>query len=259
MDVGMTLISSLDGIGSEAAYERASINLCCLDSSEKKFFALMKSYGESDSPKETIDGADRKEFAEEMIVDAIKLHIILGVARLYKEGDIRAPLVYGFTNSEGKLKRIIKSMPVRTVVSQIPFRIEKTEAHDFNEFLKSTRNPEENAFMKRPYKCFEDSFATRSSELTFTSLVTGLESIFHRRGVQRIGAEIARNCATLIGVDKDDAEVIESKLKTLYNKRSLVLHEAGAIEEEDIPELRDYLRRSIRKVLKLGLSANQVK
>ena len=256
---GMDLISEMEGIGSEAAYERAEIDLCCVDLEEKQFVAVMKSYdssmtklpGETEAPKQTL--------VEDMLIDSYRLHKILGLARLYDEGDIRAPLVYGFEPGNGKPRRIIKSMTVRTLVSRVPFRVGEDKIHEFNLFLKSAKDPSENGFVKRSFRCFEDSFATRAPGLAFTSIAMGLEYMFHRRIVQKISEEVAKNCATLIATNQNEFRVIETKLRMLYRKRSGLLHEAGTIGEEDILVLRSYLRRSIRKALELGLDAEQVK
>ena len=76
------------------AYERAEAQLTCFNRRENKFYIAQKVYRLS---PDQISAIGRNEMPDmtEMVVDSIKLSMKLSLARLFQEGDIRAPLSYG--------------------------------------------------------------------------------------------------------------------------------------------------------------------
>ena len=258
-EVGIGLISLMEGIGSEAAYERAQANYACFDSKDNRFYVLQKVYPPVAQRIQQTTSESEMPHVEEMLVDLIKLIMTLSLVRLFKEGDIRAPLAYGLIIEDRKPRRLIKQFATNTLVSRIPFELKKEELAPLNEFLKSNSLPLANTFLNRPFKYFEDSYATHSNELAFTSLMIGLECLFHRPRTKPISKEVPENCAALLSADDSGREMIRTNLTVLYEKRSNALHEGESITKDEILMLRDYLRQSIKKALQFNLGATELK
>ncbi|MDG6998580.1 MAG: hypothetical protein JRN15_05640 [Nitrososphaerota archaeon] len=173
---------------------------------------------------------------------------------MFKEGDIRAPLAYGF-NLEGNMhRRLIHSFASNTIRSRILFTLNDADAAELERFIPLATSIFNNSSLKGPFKNFEDSYSVHTSELAFTSLMIGLESIFHKRGNKKIGEEISMNCSQLIAINETDRILIAKKLLKLYSKRNGIMHEGKRVEQADILLLRDYLRRSIKEIHLSGMN-----
>lgn len=106
-EMGIALISKLEGVGPEMAYERAEAQYACLNSKEHKFYVAAKTYQPSPDQYSTMERNEMPDMTL-MLIDTFKLTTKLSLARLYQEGDIRAPLSYGVVINKSELKRVLK-------------------------------------------------------------------------------------------------------------------------------------------------------
>lgn len=91
------------------------------------------------------------------------------------------------------------------------------------------------------------------------SLIISLESLFNPGG-QEAGYRVSRNAAVLLGKEKDEAKLIFSEIKDLYNKRSNIIHtgKSNIINKEDLLKLRYYVREAIKEIVKTGKNKNEL-
>ena len=117
-------------------------------------------------------------------------------------------------------------------------------------------------YLDLAFKNFEQSYQLQNFALSFLTLMIGMEVLFNPGGSE-LTYRISRNLAALIGEDRDDSDNIfnrmhksyksKSKNKGLYQLRSEIVHKgkSNIVKEEDVLELRGYLRRAIKKVYKI--------
>ncbi|MDG6953943.1 MAG: hypothetical protein JRN33_03025 [Nitrososphaerota archaeon] len=256
---GIALISRLEGVGPEMAYERAEAQFACLNRKEKKFFIAQKAYKLSPDQLAAIARNEIPDMTE-MIVDSIKLSMKLSLARLLQGGDIRAPLSYGVIINRPELKRILKGIAANTVLSRVPFVLDAESAPKINEFIRTTDARLFRPYVRSAFKNFEESYSTHSEKQALTSLIASMEGIFHRPYVEKISEEIATNCATLIGRSSTERAFIHSNVRRLYARRSSILHEGSdqAAPGGDLLVLRDYVREAISKLVQTGATKVQL-
>jgi hypothetical protein len=82
-----------------------------------------------------------------------------------------------------------------------------------------------------------------------------LESLFND-GQQDLRYKLSRGCAILLGKTIEESGRIYKDVTGLYDKRSKLVHTGNKknITESDVLLLKEYTRRSIRRLLKLDLS-----
>ena len=250
---GIALISRLEGVGAEMAYERAEAQFGCLNRKEKKFFIAQKEYKLSPDQVEVVKRNEMPNVTE-MLIDSIKLLMKLSLARLFQEGDIRAPLSYGIVIDKPELKRILKGTAANTVVSRIPFVLDADNASKVSEFIRTTDAKSFQPSIQFAFKNFEESYSTHSERQAFTSLMAAMEGLFHEPNVKEISGEIATKCSVLMGGSSAEQASVYSNLRRLYRKRSRILHGGSAevVSSSDSSLLRDYVRQSIKKLIQSG-------
>ncbi len=256
---GIALISKVEGVGVEMAYERAEAQFACLNRKEKKFFVAQKVYKLTPDKLAAIKRNEMPDLTE-MVVDSIKLTMKLSLARLYQEGDIRVPLSYGVIINKPNLKRILKGIAANTVISRIPFVLDADSVPRVNEFVRTTDAKSFQPYVQSAFKNFEESYSTHSERQAIISLMASMEGLFHRPYAEKISEEIATNCAALLGSDSADRALIHSDVRRLYTRRSSILHEGSdqAVSRGDLLMLRGYVRETIKKLVQTGVSKRQL-
>lgn len=167
--------------------------------------------------------------------------------RLFKEGDIDVPLTYYFTDEPN----LPKSSERRLAhYSRGPmYHLNKGDIPKLQDLLNKTKMPFRD-YIQLAFDSFEWSYEIHSENLAFLSLMNGLESLFNP-GPGEIRYRLSRNCAVLLGKDKQEANEIFRNVRNLYDLRSSIVHGGKKIIVQDgqIHEVRRYLRESIKKLL----------
>jgi len=115
------------------------------------------------------------------------------------------------------------------------YTLENSEISSLETFIQNTRLPFAQSFLELAFKNFELSYQIRDINLSFLSLMISLEALFNPGG-QELRYRISRNTAVLLGKDRDDSEMIFSKIKELYDKRSAIVHngEPSVVNKEEL-------------------------
>ena len=256
---GIALITRLEGVGPEMAYERSEAQFACLNRKEEKFFIAQKAYKLSPDQRAAI-GRNEMPNMTEMIVDSIKLSMKLSLARLFQEGDIRAPLSYGIIINKPDLKRVLKGIAANTIISRIPFVLDADSAPKVNEFVRTTDARTFRPYVQSAFKNFEESYSTHSERQALTSLIASMEGLFHRPYAEKISEEIATNCALLLGSTSSERTSIHSNVRRLYTRRSSILHDGNdqPVSRADLLMLRGYVREAVKKLVQTGVTKGEL-
>jgi hypothetical protein len=187
---------------------------------------------------------------DQMIYEEIEPELRL--MRLYKEGNICMPVRFHISYSNGAPGTKLIGRTNDHVEFQ-KYVLDDVEIPELKRFVEDTRLPFELGYLEFAFSNFEQSYEVSKYDLAFLSLMTGMEALFNPGGSE-ITYRISRNAAVLIGKDKEDSEKVFKRMKDLYGKRSQIVHmgRPHAVQPEDILEMRDYLRRSIKEVYKIN-------
>jgi hypothetical protein len=174
--------------------------------------------------------------------------------RLFKEGNISTPLEYYYLLRNNRPKSLIR-LAYGGFVSYHPYRLEISELPELEKFLQRTMLPFSEPSVHLAFGNLELSYSVDNKASSFLTLMVGMEALFNPSGGYELTYTISRNCAVLLGKDKEDSLRIFNDVKRLYGKRSRIVHGAGksrVIENEDLLRLRGYLRESIKKMEEIG-------
>lgn len=179
--------------------------------------------------------------------------------RLFKEGDIRIPLMYYYFIENNKPRMFLKHEGTGPYTIE-PYTIESLELPELQRFAHETQLPFEKPFLQLAFENFELTYRMLVPiNLMFLTLMTCLETLLNP-GEHELRYRISRNVAVLLGRDREDAKKIFSQIKRLYDKRSEVVHtgKPGVISEEDFQKLRYYVRESIKKISAIGKNKDEI-
>lgn len=178
--------------------------------------------------------------------------------RLFKEGNIfiRFSLFYYFSESSPKIAQVGKEYPLadRTI-----FHLDEGEIVQSKNFIKRTKFPFKYPFLQLAFDSFELSYETYNRGLAFLSLMISMEAMFS--GQRELRYRVSRNTAVLLGENERIANTVFKKMKTFYDKRSALAHgskDQKDIKTEEIYELRDFVRESIKSIIELDVRRDEL-
>jgi hypothetical protein len=187
----------------------------------------------------------------------------LRTMRLFKEGNILMPAtveVFVYDNNEFEPE---SASVISTTIyySREIYKLTDLEAITLQEFFHKTQFPFQE-FIQLAFDYFEFSYHTHKIEMSFLSLMTSLEILFNR-GNAELTYRISRNIAVLLGDDIDNSSEIFKNIQDLYGKRSIIVHSGKAskknpLSKDDILKLRDYVRRSIKELIVINKSKDEI-
>jgi hypothetical protein len=243
------LLSSLEQIPINVVSDKYFHRLKCLNTSEHKMYFVSYSFASESSDYSFLDFEEYK-FETDLILGY--LEPIIRLMRLFKEGDIRIPVRFYYPLQDGEIKGVRRWESTRFVSSE-PYHLEPSEIPILKDFIENVKLPFKRDFLNLAFENFELSYEILDMQLAFLVLMTGLETLLNPSQYE-IRYRISRNTAVLLGEDRKDSEEIFAQIKKLYDKRSKIVHsgERGIIEKEDFSKLRDYLRKAIKEVYRLG-------
>ena len=231
----------------------------CLNNPEKKFYYIsnsVDSYVVMDEKKSLTSTPPGFRDIQNLVSNYLSL--VIRLMRLFKEGNIYMPQEYYYFMDNGAPKTFVK-MGTTLHISPTKYTLEKSEIPNLQKFIKNTKIPFTESFLQLAFENFEHSYHTANRNLSFLSLMIGLESLFNR-GNQEISYTISRNTAVLLGKNKKDADKIYREMKKLYKKRSKVVHsgKSNILKDDDVQKLRHYLRESIKEINKIGKDKDKI-
>jgi len=196
-----------------------------------------------------VSEADR--LYEEVIRNQIRL------LRLVTDGDVRIPISFRHIRNERQQNNVLKQRSLLTRssfwhISSELYHLNEENLEKINEII-NLKFPFEHDYIQLAFENYEDSYESQHSILSFLSLIIALEILFNP-GQHELRYRISRNCAILLGEDKETSDIIFKQVRGYYDVRSDIVHkgDSSSFNVECLPELRDLVRRSILKMVQLG-------
>lgn len=173
--------------------------------------------------------------------------------RLFSEGDIEVPISCFYRIDDDGPFLVAGYEQERVLERDNRFSINDSQWPEINKFLRSKHLSQLENYLQLAFKQFETSYELNDEQMAFLALNITLEILFND-GQQDISYIISRGTAVLIGETKEDALKLYRRIKKLYGKRSAIVHSGNAkITAEETHELRDYVRRCLRKLFKANI------
>lgn len=106
---------------------------------------------------------------------------------------------------------------------------------------------------------FQQSYRVAQIELEFIALMIAFEALFND-GKQELRNKVARGCAVLLGKTKAASRIYFKEVRDLYDRRSVLVHtgDRSKISRQDVLLLKEYVRKSIVRVVQLGLTKEEL-
>lgn len=189
------------------------------------------------------------------------IEIPLRYLRLFKTGNIYPACWYVYSISDN-IPNIKYAGGASFFNLDELFHLDDIEIEPAQIFFEETRIPKDFKYLKLALENFELSYTTPNPSLAFLSLWIASEVLFNPGKGETI-YKISRNFAVLLGNSVEDAKGIQRDIKKLYEKRSLLIHSGNEIwnavgEEDEIAKLRNYVRDSIKQIIKMNLSKDDL-
>lgn len=248
-----------NAIGLRRDYEPARLNKQTLD---VICIVKQKKYTRS------VNGCVEK-FYDDSDKDLISIDNQIRVIRLIKECPIRFKRIAFHLNSE---KYIIADdvqsavdindiFPVSEAIKTVPiskFSCTKEEAEIINQKLKEISFPLKEELQNICHRYYDLSYHTEKF-ISITLLITSLEILFLKKGEKAKSSILSKRCSVFISDDYSMITANYIRLKTMYDKRSLFIHEGKSycIIDEDIIFLRECVRKSLLKAMSLAEDKRQ--
>jgi len=178
--------------------------------------------------------------------------------RLFEEGNIILRFSFLYYSDESQ-PNVCSSVREGPLWSKSIFTLRNEKVAEVQQFINKTKIPFQNKFLQLSFDSFNLSYEMHDQNLLFLSLMISMEAMFNR-GPSEVTFQVSRNCAVLLGKDREDSEHIFKDIKNLYKKRSNIVHGSKdkAITKEDIINLRKYVRQSIKEINLIGVDKEEL-
>ncbi len=183
----------------------------------------------------------------------------LRLLRLFKEGNV--VLAYSF------LYHMNESQPAPfcprreyPVADRTPFTLTPTEVPEAQSFIERYGLPLEEPSMQLAFQSFDLSYEVHDPALVFLSLMIAMEVLLHPGDRDELKYRICRNAGVLLGQDISKGEAVFTEMKSLYDKRSKLVHSGNrsSLMRQDVLKLRQYVREAIKEAMSSGMSKNDL-
>lgn len=242
---GTELFSKLEKLPRNYISRKLSTEYPCLNLELNQYFVVENSFDIIISNEGFVEG-----FSKIQKLELFYLLPKISLMLLFKEGNIAMPISYYWYKEPCRLFTGRTSFDY-SHSSRLLYTLNHEEIPKLQDFLKSTRMPFRD-YIQLAFDNFELSYEIHVGNVAFLSLMNGLEALFNPGGGE-ITYKLSRNCAVLLGKNKQEATEIFRNVKELYDLRSSIVHGAKRnVEEGKLNNLRGYLRESIKRLIKIN-------
>lgn len=246
---GVKLVSNLDNIRPIEALKKFSDRNCLSYSEEKRIYYISNSCEadlKMDKEGRLTEFPHCKHFNEE-------IGAITSIMRLFKEGNIRSPKHY-YIIQHNNLPKMIMGVENGLPFSNSIYHLDDSDISDLIKFINEIKLPFDLPYLQNAFEGYEESYNIIKNGLSFLILMIALEVLFSPEDGKELTYRISRNIAVLLGKNLEDSKGIYKEIKELYVKRSKIAHEGEykSISQDDLFKLRDYVRKSIKKIYSLN-------
>jgi len=183
----------------------------------------------------------------------------LRLLRLFKEGN---PIIdYGFLYHEENRGMGITNVAVEHPVADSGlFTLTDSEIPEAQSFIGKYSFPLKEPSVQLAFESFELSYETYDAGLAFLSLMIAMEVLLHPGNRDELKYRICRNAGVLLGQDLGRGEAVFGEMKSLYDKRSALVHsgDRSSVTRQDVLRLRQYVRETIKEAMSSGVSKDEL-
>ena len=181
------------------------------------------------------------EFIQRYVINNFRL------LRLFKEGNIRiAGWEFFFIEDDEKRTFYYRRPP--SIVNSDPYRVSDEELPEIRSFLRDTDFPFQ-GFLNLAWENFDLSFLTHPPNeynLSFLLLMICMEILLSPADNVELSNRISRNTGILLSQNRKEGVGIYREMKRLYGQRSGVVHAGRQVSNNDVKQLRQYVRGVIK-------------
>jgi len=182
--------------------------------------------------------------------------------RLFKEGNITlaCSFLYYLADADKEAKPFDCNIREYPVVDVTQFALTPREISEAESFLKSTSFPLPDKALQLALESFDKSYETDDSGLAFLSLMIAMEVLLHPGDRDELRYRISRNAGVLLGQDLGKGDAIFKEMKSLYDKRSALVHtgDRSLVARQDLLKLRQYVRETIKEAMSSRMSKDEL-
>ena len=247
-----TFFENLEKIPTMTIAEKYFMRYGCLNFPEQRMYVISKLL----ENMSTLDFPEIAKFDNTLVLGYLDSTIRL--MRLFKEGDIRMPVRFYYRVQNNEIERHM-SGGIGSHISHEPYHLEAFEIPILQSFIHSVKLPFQRDFVQLAFENFELSYEILDMQLAFLVLMIGLETLLNPSQYE-VRYRVSRNIAVLLGKNRGNSEEIFAQAKKLYDKRSDIVHSGKRriIEKEDLLKLRDYLRKAIKEIHRIGKEKSEI-
>ena len=172
---------------------------------------------------------------------------VLRIMRLFDEGNIKMPSYIESRNDVASCHRGRYHF-----IHDEVYRLDSSKRNELQIFIHKVNLPLKRSYLQLSFENYEHSYEVHNRMLSFILLMISMEVIFNP-GHSRVKENISRNAAALLGKDTIHSKKIYKRIRNYYKMRSELIHlgKSDEITNEDVLNLRNYVRVSLRKALVL--------
>ncbi len=194
-------------------------------------------------------------------VDYVEKYLMgrVAIMRLFREGDVSIPCWCYYCGNDNHPNIMSVHHGRYWPRRGLKYEVRGKETSQLQQLLDTIDLPFAAEYLRLSLRSFELSYVVPDMGLKFLSLMMALETLLIP-SPHELRYRVSRNAAVLLGDNREDANRIFRELKTLYNKRSKLVHEGrgSIISHHDIRSLGNYVRRAILEVCRMSLNKQEL-
>ncbi|MDD1686346.1 HEPN domain-containing protein [Methanoregula sp.] len=196
------------------------------------------------------------DFVEKNVEESLRL------LRLFKEGNVHIPywIVYYFDKDE---PIVLFARGLSSSQSQNIYHLDDMEIQSAQNFIEITLIPKPPNYITLAHENYEVSYFIDNDSHAFLSLMISLEVLFKPKQYRNFSRILSDEVGILLGNSNYEIQNIRNEITRLYDKRSELVHEGKPVfhyagETDDVKILRHYIRESLKKIIRLDLSKDDL-
>jgi hypothetical protein len=187
-----------------------------------------------------------------------QLHLL----RLFKEGTVHIPywIIYYYEKDDPV---VLFARGICSSQSQNNYHLDDAEILGAQDFIKTTQFASSPNYINLAHENYEVSYFIYNDSHAFLSLMISLEVLFKPQQNRNFSGIISDEVGKLLGNSTSEIQIIRDEITSLYKKRSELVHEGTPIfqyagERDDVKILRHYVRESLKRIIRLNLSKDDL-
>ena len=186
----------------------------------------------------------------------------LRLLRLFTEGNVHIPywIIYYYDKDEPV---VLFARGLSSSQSQNNYHLDDAEILGAQDFIETTLLPSPQNYITLALENYEVSYFIDNDSHAFLSLMISLEVLFKPQQNRNFSKTISVEVGRLLGNSSSEIQIIQDEITSLYKKRSELVHEGTPIfqyagERDDVKILRHYVRESLKRIIRLNLSKDEL-